>query len=314
MNIDIYQYTARDSYDWDKLIDSSYNGSFIIKRNYIEYHKKKFNEISMVFKNKNSGETLAIFPCNRNEDSAISYEGLSFGGLVYRSDLKYSDINLCFDLIINHLKASGINRLIYKSMPCIFRAAPTQEDLYILHKSGAILHRRDLSTVINMSSRLNFSTMRNRCIRKAESNHIHVCEGNFLEDFYKILVESLKRHAVEPTHKFHDLEYLMKMFPNNIRLFGAFFSDELVAGVLIYCYYKTAHAQYITTSQIGREKGALDLLFSYLLKSVFNNLDYFSFGISTEDNGNKINSGLIHQKEGFGGRGLVHDTYVLSLK
>lgn len=314
MNIEIYQYAETDSLAWDKLIDNSYNGSFIFKRNYIEYHKKKFNEISMVFKQKNSGEILAIFPCNLNENSAISYEGLSFGGLVYRSDLKYTDINLCFDMIINHLKTRGVNQLIYKSMPYIFRAAPSQEDLYILHKNGANLYRRDLSSVIDTGAKLNFSTMRNRGIRKAESNHIRIYEGNFLGDFYKILVESLRMHSVKPTHKFHELDYLMKIFPKNIRLFGAFSGEELAAAVLIYCYHNAAHAQYITTSQIGKDTGALDLLFSYLLKSAFNNLDYFSFGISTENNGDKINLGLIHQKEGFGGRGLVYDSYILYLK
>lgn len=313
MNIEIHQYTDSDILAWDHLIDISNNSSFIFKRKYIEYHKKKFNEISMVLKQKNSGEILAILPCNLSEKIAISYEGLSFGGLVYRADLKYSDINLCFDMIISHLKSIGVESLIYKSMPYIFRVAPAQEDLYILHKNGAILYRRDLSSIINMRAKLNFSTIRNRGIRKAESNYVRVVEGDFLLDFYKILVDSLSKHSVEPTHKIHELDYLMKTFPHNIRLFGAFCGDELVAAVLIYCYQNAAHAQYITTSQMGRNVGALDLLFSYLVRDVFINIDYFSFGISTENNGDKINLGLIHQKEGFGARGLVYDSYILSL-
>ena len=40
---------------------------------------------------------------------------------------------------------------------------------------------------------------------------------------------------------------------------------------------------------------------------------YFDFGISTEENGRVLNSGLIDQKEGFGARGVVHDHYELDI-
>jgi hypothetical protein len=40
-----------------------------------------------------------------------------------------------------------------------------------------------------------------------------------------------------------------------------------------------------------------------------NKVRFFSFGISTEDNGTKLNSGLIEFKESFGARAVVHDFY-----
>ena len=38
---------------------------------------------------------------------------------------------------------------------------------------------------------------------------------------------------------------------------------------------------------------------------------YFDFGISTENNGKFLNEGLISQKEGFGGRTTVYQTFEL---
>lgn len=38
------------------------------------------------------------------------------------------------------------------------------------------------------------------------------------------------------------------------------------------------------------------------------------FGICTENNGNFLNEGLINQKQEFGGRGIVHDFYLISTK
>ena len=40
---------------------------------------------------------------------------------------------------------------------------------------------------------------------------------------------------------------------------------------------------------------------------------FFSFGISTENAGKTLNSGLINQKENFGARGLVLDFYEINI-
>ena len=43
------------------------------------------------------------------------------------------------------------------------------------------------------------------------------------------------------------------------------------------------------------------------------NIPVFEFGTSTENGGHLLNEKLIFQKEGFGGRGIVYDTYEWSL-
>ena len=40
----------------------------------------------------------------------------------------------------------------------------------------------------------------------------------------------------------------------------------------------------------------------------------FDFGISTEQGGRYLNEGLIFQKEGFGARTVVYDTYELNIE
>lgn len=41
---------------------------------------------------------------------------------------------------------------------------------------------------------------------------------------------------------------------------------------------------------------------------------YLDFGISTEDSGKVLNEGLISQKESFGGRTVVYQTWELVIK
>ncbi|HNZ81922.1 MAG TPA: GNAT family N-acetyltransferase, partial [Bacteroidales bacterium] len=76
----------------------------------------------------------------------------------------------------------------------------------------------------------------------------------------------------------------------------------------------TAHIQYISSNQRGKALGALDLLFQHLIFDSFQHKDYLDFGISTDNDGFKLDKGLLFQKEGFGGRATVYDIYALDVK
>lgn len=75
-----------------------------------------------------------------------------------------------------------------------------------------------------------------------------------------------------------------------------------------------AHSQYIASSPRGRELKALPLLFDTLIKSAQEaGYKYFDFGISNENHGRYLNSGLVQQKSRMGGRGIVYNTYKIAL-
>ena len=66
-------------------------------------------------------------------------------------------------------------------------------------------------------------------------------------------------------------------------------------------------------SDLGKKYFALDYLLDFLIHHFASTHNYFSFGVSSEENLSGINSGLLSQKEGFGARAYMHDTYVLDL-
>ena len=115
-----------------------------------------------------------------------------------------------------------------------------------------------------------------------------------------------------PVHTVEEMSLLKGRFPNNIRLFTACKGERVVAGCVIFEMDEWVHSQYISASPEGKEFGALDLLFHYLITDRYSDRKVFDFGQSTENKGSFLNSGLIAQKEGFGGRGIVYDTYELS--
>jgi hypothetical protein len=136
-----------------------------------------------------------------------------------------------------------------------------------------------------------------------------VREGDFLAEFHTLLSQTIAKFGVAPVHSLHELQLLKGRFPQTIRLFGGFAGSRLLAGTLVYDFGHIAHTQYLATSAEGREHGALDLIIASLIEDVFATRRYFGFGISTDQDGHNLNEGLVFQKEGFGGRGVVHDFY-----
>jgi hypothetical protein len=59
--------------------------------------------------------------------------------------------------------------------------------------------------------------------------------------------------------------------------------------------------------------GAPDLLLDYLITEHHPTKRYFDFGISTEQGGLHLNTGLTSNKEGFGARAILYDVYEMTL-
>ena len=121
------------------------------------------------------------------------------------------------------------------------------------------------------------------------------------------------RYGVLPVHSLDEIRLLHSHFPNNIKLYMAYKGDVPLGGSLLYITKQVVHTQYISASVEGKELGALDLLFDYLINKEYTSYLYFDFGQSTEQMGNFLNESLIFQKEGCGGRGMCYDIYEYDL-
>ena len=148
---------------------------------------------------------------------------------------------------------------------------------------------------------------------KAQKAGLTVDIGNMeadLEAFWNILAGILMaKHKKKPVHTVDELRLLQSRFPDRIKLHVVRNGSEVVAGALIYDMGHVVHTQYLASSEYGKENGALDMLLHHLITQVYADRTYFDFGVSTENGGSYLNEGLIFQKEGFGARSVVYDTY-----
>jgi hypothetical protein len=307
-------YTPDKRESWNSFVQKSKNGTFLLNRNYMDYHADRFADGSlMLYRNR---QLMALLPGNLTGTCFYSHQGLTYGGLILPPAATLSQAEYAFRLSLEYLHDHcHLTAFVYRAIPHIYHRYPAEEDLYLLNRLGATLKARHLSSVVPADHRLPFRTLRRRQSKRACNRHLILVNDTLFAPYWDILEENLRtRHGVAPVHTLEEITLLRRRFPNNIALYRVCNDRQAtLAGCVVYETDTVAHVQYIASSSQGRKAGALDLLFDDLIHTRYADKRYFDFGISTEQDGQVLNEGLLFQKEGFGARAVMYDTYELKL-
>ncbi|MGI2327672.1 GNAT family N-acetyltransferase [Planococcus sp. YIM B11945] len=304
----VTQFEDADRADWDAFIERSKNATFLHKIDYLHYHKDRFPDCSLLLWKK--GKLFALMPGTTEGNAFYTHKGLTYGGLLLLPDAKMEDVIECFNAVNHFLQEKGIERVVYKAIPYIYAQLPAQEDEYALFRLDAKRISSGISTTIQLDARLPYHAMRKKAIKRAVQANLEIRLDAPIEDFWPILEGNLQKNfGVTPVHSLAEIKQLKAAFPENIRVYTAYKDDECVGGLLMYLTDRVSHLQYCAGSDKGKEQGALDLLFDFVITEAAKDKSYFDFGVSVENGGHYLNKGLIAQKQGFGGRGVVYQQF-----
>ena len=310
IRIELYKDSDREL--WNTFIHNSKNGIFMFDRNFMEYHKDRFSDNSLLFYDED--KLIAIFPASIKDGILSSHGGLTYGGFITGNDMKQHHMNDCLSALKEYAAANGIKEIIYKHIPHIYHKQPAEEDVYSLFYNGAQILKVEASTVVNLRNPLKMQEIRKRQMKKAVKNGVEVNESNDFETFIALENEVLQeRHGIKAVHTAEELHLLQSRFPQNIKLVAAFYQGKMIAGTVLFIYENAVHTQYLAANETAREIGALDLTISNVIEQYKNTKDWLDFGISTEDGGHFFNEGLTAQKEGFGGRTNIYQTWKINI-
>lgn len=275
----------------------------------MEYHQDRFTDASvMVYK---GDKLMALLPANQKGNTVYSHHGLTYGGLIIDSKLKLKSVLEIFRAILDFYNNQGFENLELKLIPSIYNDLPSDELSYMAFLLDAELIRRDSLSVVSPENKIKYSKDRIDGIKRAKKHNLIIKEDDEFDEFWNtILIPNLqKKHETNPVHSLNEIKLLKQRFPKNIKQYNVYDNNELVAGTTIFITKNVAHSQYISANANKNSLGSLDYLHDYLINRVFKNKRYFDFGISNEEDGKKINSGLQYWKEGFGARTIVQDFY-----
>ncbi|MBO7045495.1 MAG: GNAT family N-acetyltransferase [Prevotella sp.] len=306
---EIIRYTFDHKDEWNRFVAGSKNGTFLFDRNYMDYHSDRFEDFSLMFYHE--GRLFGLMPANRKGDIFQSHAGLTYGGLVMDAKTTAAATVELFRELNDYLKAEGFRSVLYKCIPWMYHQLAAEEDLYAIARTcDARLQERDLGTVIIQRNTIRWERVRRRALKRAIGAGITVERSDDFAGFWQVLCDNLKRtYDSKPVHTLAEMELLHSRFPDNIVLYVAKQDGVILAGILLYVSAQVARAQYSSATPLGKQLGAIDIIYDRIIHHDYVDLPYFEFGTSALGRTNVINESLVFQKEGFGGRGICFDRY-----
>ena len=105
---------------WDQFVRESRNGTFLFQRPFMEYHKDRFEDASLLFLDEKGG-VRGLLPANVRSDKGLvqSHGGLTYGGLVLGADTQATEVGEMMRLLTAHFLEKGCRALQYKPTPYI---------------------------------------------------------------------------------------------------------------------------------------------------------------------------------------------------
>ena len=311
--ISIIRYSEDLQKIWNDFIYNSKQKIFMFDRNYMDYHSDRFIDHSLLFYNNDI--LLGCLPACEIENVLVSHGGLTYGGMVTNNDMKQHYMNEIIDALIHYGREHGLNSVVWKSVPYFYYNQPAEEEKYALFIYGSKLLKVEPSTLLNLEYPIKMKKGRKSQISRAKKSDIVVCRETDIDSFDAFIeLENLvlyKHHRTKAVHSSKELKKLRDSFPNNIHLFVARKNNKMIAGCVLYEYDDVIHTQYMAADDDARVLGALDLIIYRIIEEYSGKKKWLDFGISSENNGRYLNHGLIQQKEGFGGRTAVYETWKL---
>lgn len=306
---EIIRYTFDHKDEWNRFVAGSKNGTFLFDRNYMDYHSDRFEDFSLMFYHE--GRLFGLMPANWKGDIFQSHAGLTYGGLVMDAKTTAAATVELFRELNDYLKAEGFRSVLYKCIPWMYHQLAAEEDLYAIARTcDARLQERDLGTVIIQRNTIRWERVRRRAVKRATEAGICVERSDDYAGFWEVLCDNLARtYDSKPVHTLAEMELLHSRFPDNIVLYVAKQDGVILAGILLYVSAQVARAQYSSATPLGKQLGAIDIIYDRIIHHDYVDLPYFEFGTSALGRTNVINESLVFQKEGFGGRGICFDRY-----
>lgn len=310
-NYSVQKYHENDYEKWNAFIAQAKNATFLFHRDFMEYHKDRFEDYSLIV--LNDEKWVGVLPANVVDNQVFSHQGLTFGGLVCLEDVKVELIETVFESILAFFKENKMNNFILKPILDFYQSRVSNELNYFLFQNKASLMKRSMNLVIDYSKPLRISKSKLKHYRRVSKLGISIEEAVDCNLFWnQILIPRLEeKYQTKPVHSLEEINQLKTSFPENIKQFNAYYEGEIVAGITLFISKKVVKSQYGATSLKGESVRVLDFLFIKLINEYSSEYSFFDMGIV--DDGDFYNKGLLKQKEELGCSVYLQDVFKIEL-
>lgn len=328
MELKIKQYHESYRERWDDLVmRHSVNGTFLQTRKFLEYHRDRFEDASVIIYKGNDTIVAVIPACTLTENGRkifSAHQGSTFGGIVIaQSFYNIEHVNEIMNVFEEYLRQSGYDEVCLKCTGDIFVRHNSSLLNYFLYQKGFTSYE-ELSSYIDFSQynediSSNFTSGRRRDYKYSLKNALtfsRLENRTEIENFYGILCNNLHKFHAVPVHSFDEImEFKESRLKDIVEFYGVFCQEHMIAGSMIFLFHDLVfHTQYLAADQSCLKMYPMNFMNYNLIKTARDRaFKYFSFGTSTYEHGKILNKELAVFKEGFGVQYGLNRTYVKSL-
>lgn len=324
MALTVAYYDASMEAQWDDFVlNKSMNGTFLQTRRFINYHPEgRFQDRSLCVKKGNElvATVMACEIMDEGKRTFFAHKGSTFGGITVSEKIySASAINELMEVLHAFFQEAGFEKIYLKMVPTAYQKGNTDLLDYFLYKNGYTCYNelnyymhldRYRTDVISQ-----FSSSKRRDYRYSLKNPLQFKLLETREEiaqFYEVLklnLAKLNLHAVHSLEDLYDLKF--NRFDDQIQFYGVYLEEQMIAGSMIFVFDgRIFHTQYLSSDEQYLKMFPMDFLITNLIQAaVDQNMELFSFGICTEDQGRYLNLGLSRFKEGFGTEFCINRSY-----
>ncbi len=319
-NISVVEYTDEYEEKWDKFVtEGSLNGTFLQTRRFLNYHPEgRFTDNSLIFLNGN--EIVAVLPADKKDNSLISHEGSTFGGIVIgKGFCKITVVEALMEAFDRYVGENNFGNVVIKQTGPLFCRGNCNLLDYFLFKEG-FKCAYEVGFAIDLSACpedviQSYSAGRRRDYRYSLKNNFsfkEIGDETEIRAFYNILCDNYRKFNANPIHSVNELiEFKKERLVNETAFFGVFSGEEMIAGSMVF-YFDTGvfHTQYLAVSQDKKDLFVNEFLYTSLIETARDRgFKKISFGTSTLEGGRVLNKPLALYKEGFGTEPFINNIY-----
>jgi lipid II:glycine glycyltransferase (peptidoglycan interpeptide bridge formation enzyme) len=319
MRIKAWDHRTVPSKEWDNFVQNSQQGTLFSESRFYQHHDKQAGEqyLGVFKKDKLIGGIVGI----KRDEVFQSPVMASYGGFMWEKESRFKYIEEILIHSCAHLREEGISTLKLTPPPDVYGFEPDQTLDYLINYYGGTVSQTLISSVISAHD----YTLGSHCsstkrweIRRAERNGIRVKKIDDFDAFYPILLENKAKFKLKPTHSLSELIKLFELFPERIHLFGAYFEDQLVGGLINFDANKqTTLTFYIAAKDEYQELLPVQRLIHEAVSDARRrSFSWMDLGVSMEtdtDNPMDPRRSLLFFKNGFGAIGQTRKTYELPI-
>ena len=290
MSIQVQKYHLENTAEWNAFVKQSVNGSFLLERDFMDYHQERFEDHSLMMFIE--GQLMCCIPAHVKEGVFYSHRGLSYAGLII-SAAAVKNLDKIVDALLEYVKGLAFAKAELQLPPISYQFL-NKEIAAVLEHKGFTPNRKLHNQSVALDQEIQVSPKKSIGYRNGKFEGLRMETTNDFRSFWEeVLTPQLaERYHSKPVHSLIEIELLASRFPENIIQYNVYREGALLAGITFFIKGNIVKSQYTASSPDGLKTDAVAYIYMEAMK------EFKEKGCSLMD------YGPVNEKDGSVNRGL----------